>query len=146
MLRIEATSSNDSPNLLKSRPGLDFDNVVTGTPAKSELTLDDLWRKGLAEDPVPRKTLASLKAGHPRSLYLTLRECREDRNGRLVYRERLYVPDYTPLKLRIIRDHHDTPAVGHPGRAKTLELIARNYIWPGIRKDVDRFVRNYYPC
>jgi len=36
--------------------------------------------------------------------------------------------------------------MGHPGRAKTLELLARKYYWPSIRKDVDRFVRNWHVC
>jgi len=36
--------------------------------------------------------------------------------------------------------------MGHPGRAKTLELLARKYYWPSKRKDVDRFVRNCHVC
>jgi len=56
------------------------------------------------------------------------------------------VPDYTPLRLRLLQDHHQPPAIGYPGRAKTLELLTRKYYWPQMRKDVDHFVRNCHTC
>ena len=49
-------------------------------------------------------------------------------------------------KLRLIKEHHDSPPAGHPGRAKTLELLKRNHQWPGMRKDVDRYVCNCHTC
>jgi hypothetical protein len=52
----------------------------------------------------------------------------------------------TRTRLRILQNHYDPPAVGHPGRVKTLELIDRTYYWPTLRKDVDRFVRNCHIC
>jgi len=63
-----------------------------------------------------------------------------------LYRDCTFVPDHTPLRLRLLQDHHDPPAMGHPGRAKTLELLARKYYWPSMRKDVNRFVRNCHVC
>ena len=60
----------------------------------------------------------------------------------MIYWDCIYVPDHIPLRLRLLQDHHDPPAVGHAGHAKTLELLARRYYWRSISKDVDRFVRN----
>ena len=37
-----------------------------------------------------------------------------DDNGHLLYRKRIYVPHYIPLKLWLIRDFYETLAVGHP--------------------------------
>src|SRR5438128_10446424 len=51
-----------------------------------------------------------------------------------------------PLKLKLIKDYHETSVAGHPGRAKTLELLARTYFWPKMRKKIDRFVRNCHTC
>ena len=34
----------------------------------------------------------------------------------------------------------------HPGKAKTYELLSRDYYWPTMRKDVQRFVRNCHTC
>ena len=56
------------------------------------------------------------------------------------------VPAYTPLKLKLIMEHHDKPSVGHPGVAKTLELIMRQYTWFGLRKDVKQYLRNCNIC
>jgi hypothetical protein len=66
--------------------------------------------------------------------------------NQLHYTGCIYDPDSDPLRLRLLQDHHDPPTMGHPGRAKTLELISRNYYWPTLRKDVDRFVRNCHTC
>ena len=49
-------------------------------------------------------------------------------------------------KQEIIRDHHDLPAVGHPGINKTIELVTRNYSWPGLRKDVESYVKECDLC
>jgi len=51
-----------------------------------------------------------------------------------------------PLRLRLLQIHHNPPAIGHPGRTKTFELLSRQYYWPTRRKDVDRFVCNCNIC
>ena len=50
------------------------------------------------------------------------------------------VPRRTPVS------HHDPPAIRHPGRTKTFELLSRQYYWPAMSKDVGRFVRNCNVC
>ena len=45
-----------------------------------------------------------------------------------------------------MKTHHNSPAFGHPRRAKTLELIQREYYWDTMRRDVDRIVRNCDTC
>ena len=35
-------------------------------------------------------------------------------------------------KLKWIQEHHDSPAAGHPGRAKTYELLSRSHSWEGM--------------
>jgi len=58
----------------------------------------------------------------------------EEISGLLMYDGLLWVPDNDTLRLRILRDHHDAQATGHQGRARTLELVSRNFYWPGQRK------------
>src|SRR5690349_3402634 len=36
--------------------------------------------------------------------------------------------------------------MGHPGKAKTLELITREYYGPNMRRDIQQFVRNCHTC
>jgi transposase InsO family protein len=107
--------------------------------------IDELWEQGHERDTTTTEILTALRTNATRSRHVTLSQCSE-RNGILLYQDRIYVPDFMPLKLKLIKDHHETPAAGHPGRAKTLELLARTYFWPKMRKEVDRFVRNCHAC
>ena len=56
------------------------------------------------------------------------------------------MPNHMPLKLCLIKDFHEVPAAGDPGRSKTLELLSRQYYWPRIHKDVDRFICTCHTC
>ena len=58
----------------------------------------------------------------------------------------IWIPDNDTLRLRILRDHHDVQAVGLPGRARTLELVSRNFYWPGQRMYVHRYVDHCDTC
>ena len=59
---------------------------------------------------------------------------------------RIYVPRDTTLRGDIVRAHHDTRIAGHPGQYKTFELITRNYWWPGLQRDVNRYVEGCEAC
>ena len=49
-----------------------------------------------------------------------------------IHRGRMYVPNNPQLHHDIVKAHHSPLMVGHPGRWKTLELLSRNYWWPGM--------------
>jgi hypothetical protein len=76
---------------------------------------------------------------------ITVAECSE-REGQLYYQGRRYVPEDSELQLRVIREHHDIPLAGHPGRSKTFDLLTRRYYWKTMRKQVDRYVRRCAEC
>jgi len=88
--------------------------------------LNELWTEAYQADPLPNQILTMLEQGARHSHLISLAECTKDGN-QLRYRDRLYVPAHKPLKLAIIRENHDVPAAGHPGRSKTHELITRRY-------------------
>ena len=46
----------------------------------------------------------------------------------------------------LLYDHHDTPLAGHPGVRKMLEMLQRQHFWPGLVKDVRRYVANCATC
>ena len=65
----------------------------------------------------------------------------------LVLKEgRVYVPKDEKLRVEIIRLHHDMPIAGHGGQWKTVELVTKNYWWPGITKEVKRYVEVCDQC
>jgi len=69
----------------------------------------------------------------------------EVEDGIILKEERIYIPE-GDLRREIIQLHHDTPIGGHGGRWKTAELVARNYWWPGVMKEVGRYVDGCDAC
>ena len=58
--------------------------------------------------------------------------------GELVLKEeKVYVPKDEKLRAEVIWLHHDVSVAVHRGRWKTVELVTRNYWWPGIIRDVE---------
>jgi len=70
----------------------------------------------------------------------------EENSGLLMYDGLIWISDNDTLRLRILRDHHDAQATGHLGRARTLELVSRNFYWPRQRKYVHRYVDHCDIC
>jgi hypothetical protein len=48
--------------------------------------------------------------------------------------------------LLLLQESHAGGLMGHFGREKTLLMLANNFYWPKMRRDVDRFVRRYITC
>jgi hypothetical protein len=119
--------------------------LADNSPMIMRPTLDELFLEAYQTDPFPSQVLTMLDNQVRHSRLISLAECGRDDN-RLTYRNRIYVPNHEPLRLRLLQDHHDVPAAGHPGRAKTLELLTRTYYWKNMRQDVDRYVRNCHTC
>ena len=59
---------------------------------------------------------------------------------------KVYVPKDKELRIEIIWLHHDVLAARHGGRWKTVELVMRNYWWPGVTRDVGKYVEGYNLC
>jgi hypothetical protein len=108
-------------------------------------SLDEMFKQAYTQDPFPNKILELLASGANYSREISLAEC-ENLNERLIFRKTLFVPAYDPLRLELLRLHHEIPAAGHPGRAKTFELLSRDYYWSGMRKDVEKYIRNCHTC
>jgi len=67
----------------------------------------------------------------------------------VMYKEKkVYVPKNNKLRAEIIRLHHDTPVGGHRGQWKIVELVTHNFWWPGITKEIKRYVEgcDTYQC
>ena len=79
-----------------------------------------------------------------------VKEVREEEwriEGDLVVKEgKIYVPKNVELRAEIIRLHHDVLVAGHGGQWKTVELVTRNYWWPGVTRDVERYVEGCDLC
>ena len=59
---------------------------------------------------------------------------------------KLYVPKDGELRAEIIQLHHNVLAAGHRGQWKTVELVTRNSWWPGVLRDIGRYVKGCDLC
>ena len=65
----------------------------------------------------------------------------------VVYMEgRIYVPNNKKIKEEILKENHDLVDVGYPGQHRILELLKRNYWWPGLKEEVKRYVQGCFKC
>jgi hypothetical protein len=86
---------------------------------------NEIWEKS-NEDETIRGIREKLKNGVTRDGKIALGLC-EEKNGLLTYDGLIWILDDDVLRIRILQDHHDSQAAGHPGRAQTLELISRSF-------------------
>ena len=93
--------------------------------------LETLIGAGYRSDPLPNKILEALKGGADRHLSLSFTEY-EEKSGRLFYRGRLYIPESDKLKAKLFCRYYDAPVARHLGKAKTYELLAREFYWLGM--------------
>ena len=62
----------------------------------------------------------------------------------LVLKEgKMYIPKDEELRLEIIWLYHDTLIAEHREQQKTVELVTRNYWWPGVTKEVKQYIEKY---
>lgn len=69
------------------------------------------------------------------------------KDGVLFFRpSRVYVPKWGNLRKEFLKECHDSLWAGNPGQKRTLALLERGYFCPGMRKDVDNYVRCCLTC
>ncbi|ERF69051.1 hypothetical protein EPUS_08401 [Endocarpon pusillum Z07020] len=128
--------------------------ALVRTMRSSSEDTDDLralWNEAMTYDETyeaARDAIRTDKAKFPRELNLkvSLSECSLDSQDRLLFRRRKWVPDYNTLRTKMIQRTHDDKICGHPGRDNTAQVLSRNYFWPRMSEDVQRFVRNCQVC
>ncbi|KAF8724483.1 hypothetical protein RHS02_08548, partial [Rhizoctonia solani] len=125
-------------------PGPVFANVALVTPEKElqrqiESTLDQ--DKSLEE-------ILQFLQNESKALPLIKRAFKDYKMeaGLLFYQGRIVVPDVGTLRTDLLCIFHDSPLARHPGRQQTLELVSRNYYWPGIRANTYWHVDSCETC
>jgi len=94
-------------------------------------------RKSEAKDDKVIKAVEEIKKAGVKML--RNEEWREE-DGLMLKERKVYVPKNEALRVEIIRLHHDTPMGGHGGQWKTVEMVTQNFWWPGVTREVKRYV------
>ena len=108
------------------RAAITLDVEQLHTDIRNALPLDPTSATLLAHPPTPRWETSA--------------------DGYLRHDNRIYVPDYNDLRLRVLRYKHDHVLSGHMGQNKTIELIRREYVWPGLRDFVKDYCKSCTTC
>uniref|UniRef100_A0A0W0G4X8 RNA-directed DNA polymerase n=1 Tax=Moniliophthora roreri TaxID=221103 RepID=A0A0W0G4X8_MONRR len=104
-----------------------------------DLDLQAKLRDRLGSDDFHKMTLESLTTNGVPPIKSALSDW-EVNDSLIRYRGRIYVPDDIVLRREITRTIHEGQPFGHPGQFGTLDLIQRDYWWPGMAKFVKNFV------
>ena len=56
------------------------------------------------------------------------------------------IPPVDSLKREILRQNHDAPTAGHPGRDQTFWNLEGQYWWPGMRRWAAQYVKGCATC
>ena len=64
----------------------------------------------------------------------------------MLNKEKVYVLKDKKLRVEIIQLHHDVLVAEHERRWKTIELVTRNYWWPEVIRDVERYIDRCDMC
>lgn len=85
------------------------------------------------------------KEAGPEVLRNRLKDWKVD-DGVVRYKGLIVVPDDPETKRMILELYHDPIPAGHPGRDKTLALVARNYYWPRMSEYIHKYVDGCDMC
>jgi hypothetical protein len=102
-------------------------------------------KSALSLDPEAQSILQALKDNSRHHPKIPIGEC-EFHDELLHFDGLVYVPNDLELQRRVIESCHDHPAAGHPGVARTYEMVTRDFWWPGMRKTIIRYVKNCDVC
>jgi hypothetical protein len=50
------------------------------------------------------------------------------------------------LTPKLIQMNHETVTINHPGRYRTLDILCLSFYWPGMRRQVEEYVKNCHAC
>lgn len=116
--------------------------------------MQELWKNGVKLDKNWRRARDAVAAGErgfppdlAHQMAANIAECSVAGDRILRGREnRIWVPDYEPLRTAIMQKIHDSSLTGHPGKDTMVGIILRRWFWPKLRESVRRFIRNCDVC
>jgi len=112
------------------------------TFSKWENSLQEMMKTAASQDAEYQR----LKQQVPLSSKESPQEYEISKDGMLLYRKRLVVPNDNNLKNLILNEFHTSHYAGHPGYQKMLTALRKEYYWPGMKKHVAEYLARCLEC
>jgi hypothetical protein len=106
----------------------------------------DVKRKNLEAanaDPQYRELAAMLQRG---KMLRKVDDYKLGLDGILLHKNMIFVPNVQDLKRMILYEMNNGPYVGHVGYQKTVEAIKSHYFWPGMNKEITKYITRCMEC
>ncbi|XP_078518423.1 LOW QUALITY PROTEIN: retrotransposon-like protein 1 [Lissotriton helveticus] len=144
----------------------DFDFVLTYKPGVMNGKADALSRLNVGENQkarqeeylIPKEKIVAVSVVDELEEKIVLEFQKEEyqnwesegpnrsvKDGRPFFQDKRFVPG-EKLEVETIQRFHDLPLAGHKGVVKTLELVKRNFLWPGMEAQVRQYVATCEQC
>src|ERR1700677_1911356 len=95
-------------------------------------------RKSKVYDESVVKAIKDLKRSSTKRLRSDKWQLKQDL---ILFQGKVYVPKDNNLRHKVVELHHNSLSAGYPGQWKTIELITRNYSWPGLSRFTIEYVK-----
>ena len=66
--------------------------------------------------------------------------------GLILFKNRLYVPNISEIKILILNEIHKSPYSGHPGYQKMITMLRKEYFFPNMKNEVAEFLDRCIEC
>ena len=110
-----------------------------------DIETHDLLAAAMMKDETMKDAIQALKTGGTPPLKSSLTDWKIE-DGLLFFKDRCYVPPDQTLRQNIVRKYHDGISMGHPGQFRTIELVRRDYWWPGMTTFINQYVKGCAVC
>lgn len=161
--RIKARVTNMFPNVKIHATGTmseenneqnDRTDKIASTLVFNDEELQRLWAKGIQTDHAYLTILEAVERGdrkipadiERKGVKIGIAELAVSERGLLSYRGRTWLPDFEPLRTKVLSTIHDSKLLAHPGDNGVYAALQRQFFWPGVSADVKRYCRNCHHC
>jgi hypothetical protein len=147
----DALSRKSQVNILAARPmsfelakefdrlSLGFLNNTQGVAIELEPTLEQDIRKGQKGDEKINKIRQLIIDGKGPDF-------REDVEGVVWFKDRLFVPDIKPYQELILKEPHETAYSIQPGSEKMYQDLKKRFWWYGMKREIAEYVARCDSC
>jgi len=131
---------NDNQIIIKDNWLCKLEEVVIKGP---EVKIIEKIKKARSKDEEVVRIVEEMKKAKVKAIQ---REEWQIEGDLILKKEKVYVLKDEELRTEIIWLHHDVLAVGHGKKWKMVELVTRNYWWPGVMREVEKYVEGCDQC